>query len=187
MYILLNLGIIKLFVFVNGSLSNFKDFISQIKYIIIFVNKFKKKNKFIVKGNLINISLTKYKYITRNSLVSKICRIINSFNLVYIIAATLKIIINQQNLPEIPIVLYIDSKFLYKCIIQLGITKEKHLIINIIAIRQAYKKKELFEIRYINKQDNPVDTIIKLLFNKILEKFVNTNELIIRMQNKVDC
>jgi hypothetical protein len=55
-------------------------------------------------------------------------------------------------------------------------------MINIIAIRQAYEKKELFEIRYINKQDNPIDTITKLLSNKILEKFINTNELTIRMQ-----
>jgi hypothetical protein len=64
---------------------------------------------------------------------------------------------------------------------KLGITKEKYLIINIIAIRQAYKKKELFEICYINKQDNPINTITKLLFNKILEKFINTNKLIIRI------
>jgi hypothetical protein len=44
-------------------------------------------------------------------------------------------IIDQRNLPEIPIVLYMDSKSLYEYIIKLGITKEKRLIINIIAIR----------------------------------------------------
>jgi hypothetical protein len=177
----LNLGTAKLFVFVNRSLSNLKDFISQIRHIIILVNEFKGENKFIIKGNLINISSTKYKYITWNSLASKICKIIDSLNLVYITAAILKIITNQRNLPEIPIVFYIDSKSLYKYIIKLKITKEKHLIIDIIAIKQAYKKKELFEIRYINRQDNPADTITKLLPNKALEKFVNTNKLIIRM------
>jgi hypothetical protein len=60
MYILLNLGTAKLFVFVDGSLSNLKDFTSQIRHVIIFINKFKRKNKFIVKGNLINASSTKY-------------------------------------------------------------------------------------------------------------------------------
>jgi hypothetical protein len=64
---------------------------------------------------------------------------------------------------------------------KLRITKEKHLIINIIAIRQTYKKKELFKIRYINKQDNPTNTITKLLSNKALEKFVDTNKLTIRI------
>jgi pyruvate formate-lyase activating enzyme-like uncharacterized protein len=71
---------------------------------------------------------------------------------------------------------------LYEYIIKLGITKEKRLIINIIAIKQAYKKKKLFEIRYINRRDNPIDTITKLLLNKVLEKFINTNELTIRIQ-----
>jgi hypothetical protein len=135
MYILLNLGIVKLFVFVNRLLGNLKDFISQIRYIIIFVNKFKGENKFIIKGNLINTSSTKYKYITWSNLASKICGIIDSLNLAYIITTTLKIIINQQNLPKIPIILYIDSKFLYEYIIKLGITKEKYLIIDMIAIR----------------------------------------------------
>jgi hypothetical protein len=65
---------------------------------------------------------------------------------------------------------------------KLRITKKKYLIIDIIVIRQAYKKKELFEICYINRQDNPIDIITKLLFNKVLEKFVNTNKLIIRIQ-----
>jgi hypothetical protein len=90
-------------------------------------------------------------------------------------------IIDQRNLPEIPIVFCIDSKSLYKCIIKLGITKEKYLIIDIIAIRQAYEKRELFEIRYIDRQDNPTDTITKLSSNKILEKFVDMNKLTIRM------
>jgi hypothetical protein len=79
--------------------------------------------------------LTKYKYITRSNLVSKIYRIINSLDLAYIIIIILKIIIDQQNLPKILIVFYINSKFLYKYIIKLRITKEKYLIINIIAIR----------------------------------------------------
>jgi hypothetical protein len=126
--------------------------------------------------------LIKYKYITWSNLVSEICRVIDSLDLAYIIAVILKIIIDQRNLPEIPIVLYIDSKFLYEYIIKLGITKKKYLIINIITIRQAYEKKKLFEICYINRQDNPIDTITKLLSNKALEKFVDTNELIIRIQ-----
>jgi hypothetical protein len=54
-------------------------------------------------------------------------------------------------------------------------------MIDIITIKQAYEKKELFEIRYIDRQDNPINTITKLLSNKILEKFVDTNELIIRI------
>jgi hypothetical protein len=60
----------------------------------MLVNEFKGKNKFIIKGNLINISSIKYKYITRSSLVSKIYRIIDSLDLAYVIAVILKIIID---------------------------------------------------------------------------------------------
>jgi hypothetical protein len=101
----------------------------------MLINKFKGKNKFIIKGNLINTSSTKYKHIIRSSLVSEICRIIDSLDLAYVITTTLKIIIDQRNLPKIPIVFYTDSKFLYKYIIKLGITKKKRLIIDIIVIK----------------------------------------------------
>jgi hypothetical protein len=94
---------------------------------------------------------TKYKHITRSSLVSKIYKVVDNLDLAYVIATTLKIIIDQQNLLGIPIVFYIDSKSLYEYIMKLGTTKKKHLIIDIIAIRQTYKKKKLFKIRYINK------------------------------------
>jgi hypothetical protein len=145
----------------------------------MLINEFKGENKFIIKRNLINTSSTKCKHITRSSLVSEIYKIIDSLDLVYVTAVTLKIIIDQRNLFEILIVFYINSKFLYEYIIKLRIIKEKYLIIDIMAIKQAYEKRELFEICYINRQDNPIDTITKLLFNKILEKFINTNELII--------
>jgi hypothetical protein len=51
-----------------------------------------------------------------------------------------------------------------------------------MVIRQAYEKRELFEIRHVNRRDNPTNTITKLSSNKALEKFVNTNELTICMQ-----
>jgi hypothetical protein len=148
----------------------------------MLVNKFKGENEFTVKGNLINTSSTKYKRVTWSSLASKICGTVDGLDLAYVIAATLKIIIDQRNLPEIPIILCTDSKSLYEYVMKLGITKKKRLIIDIIAIRQAYEKRELFEIRHIDRQDNPIDTITKLLPNKALEKFVDTNELTIRMQ-----
>jgi hypothetical protein len=55
--------------------------------------------------------------------------------------------------------------------------KEKHLMIDIIALRQSYEYKELFEIRWINGQDNPTNTITKTSSNKTFEGFINTNKL----------
>ena len=48
------------------------------------------------------------------------------------ISALVKSIINRVLEIELLLVVYTDSKLLYKCLIKLGITREKHLIINII-------------------------------------------------------
>jgi hypothetical protein len=44
-------------------------------------------------------------------------------------------ITEQLKLLVIPTIVYTDSFLLYKCLVKLGTTKEKRLIINIIAIR----------------------------------------------------
>jgi hypothetical protein len=55
-------------------------------------------------------------------------------DIVYTISSTLNIVTKQLDLPTIPIVVYTDSYSLYKCLVKLGITKEKRLIIDIMAI-----------------------------------------------------
>jgi hypothetical protein len=51
-----------------------------------------------------------------------------SFN----ISILVKSIINRILEIELLLVIYINSKLLYKCLIKLGTTREKYLIINII-------------------------------------------------------
>jgi hypothetical protein len=58
-----------------------------------------------------------------------------SFNM----GTLVKSIINKVLEIELLLVIYIDSKLLYKCLIKLGTTREKYLIINIIYLCQVYK------------------------------------------------
>ena len=60
----INLPTTKLFIFINRSFINNKDFSSQLGYKIIIANKSTRENDFIIYGNLIYQSLTKSKYIT---------------------------------------------------------------------------------------------------------------------------
>jgi hypothetical protein len=55
-------------------------------------------------------------------------------DIVYAIGSTLNLITKQLNLPIIPIIVCIDSYSLYKCLVKLGTTKEKRLMIDIMAI-----------------------------------------------------
>ena len=53
----------------------------------------------------------------------------------YTIGLILKIITDHFNLPPIPTVVLTDSYSLYEYLVKLGTTKEKYLIIDIIALR----------------------------------------------------
>ena len=72
---------------------------------------------------------------------------IGGIDMSFAISFTLTIIIKQLEFPIIPIIVYTDSYSLYECLVKLGTIKEKRLIINIIAIRESYENRELFEIR----------------------------------------
>ncbi|KAF1975366.1 hypothetical protein BU23DRAFT_579345 [Bimuria novae-zelandiae CBS 107.79] len=106
-------------------------------------------NTFTICGNIIHYSLTKCKRVTRSVLASKIYGII---------------IIERLSLPAVPLVIYTDLYSLYECLVKLRTTKEKRLIINIIALRH---------------EDNPADAFTKALPNRALERFVNSNKVIV--------
>ncbi|KAF1968413.1 hypothetical protein BU23DRAFT_583236 [Bimuria novae-zelandiae CBS 107.79] len=109
-------------------------------------------NTFTIYSNVIYYSLTKCKRVIQSVLASKIYGII---------------IIERLSLPAVPLVIYIDSYSLYECLVKLGTTKEKRLIINIIALRH---------------KDNPADAFTKASPNRALERFINSNKVIVQVK-----
>ena len=101
------------------------------------------------------------------------------------IRTTLKMITDQLKLPVIPTIMCTNSYSLYECLVKLGTTKEKRLMIDIMALRQSYERRELFEIQWINGQDNPADAMTKANPNKVLETFITTNTLSVRVEGWV--
>ena len=63
------------------------------------------------------------------------------------ISTTLNMVISKLRLPNIPTIVCTDSLSLYECMIKLGTTREKRLMIDIMAIRQSYERRELSEVR----------------------------------------
>ena len=108
-YIALNLDHMKIFVFINGSFTNNKDFSSQIGYLIILANETANGNinetaneiinettngidKFTIKGNLIHYNSTKNKRVTRSVLASKIYGMVGGINMAIAINTIIRMI-----------------------------------------------------------------------------------------------
>jgi hypothetical protein len=80
-------------------------------------------------------------------LASEIYGIVRGVDIAIAINTTIKIITKQLGFPQTLIVVCTDSYSLYECLVKLGTTQEKRLIINIIALRQSYKRRKITEIR----------------------------------------
>jgi hypothetical protein len=187
-YIPLDLACTKLFVFVDGSFANNKDLSSQIGYLIILANETVTENNysdFEIKGNLIHYSSTKSKRVTRSVLASEIYGMVGGVDMAVAINTTIRMITKQLDLPQTPIVVCTDSYSLYECLVKLGTTKEKRLMIDIMALRQSYERREIAEIRWIDGKDNPAVAMTKSAPNKALEKFLDNNQLQIRVEGWV--
>ena len=192
-YIPLDLTCTKLFIFVDGSFANNKDLSSQIGYEIILANEtpqpktdsYNQDRTFQLNGNLVHYSSTKSKRVTRSVLASEIYGMVSGVDMAIAINSTLKTMLNELHLPPTPIVVCTDSYSLYECLVKLGTTKEKRLMIDIMALRQSYERRELTEIRWINGQDNPADAMTKGTPNKSLTMFLDTNQLTVRVEGWV--
>jgi hypothetical protein len=139
---------LKLFVFVDGSFANNKDFSSQIRYVMILANENETPtangnpngmDRFIIKGNLIHYSLTKCKRVTRSVLALEIYGIVGGVNMAVAVNTIIKMIMDQLGFSYPAIIVCMDSYLLYECLVKLGTTKEKYLMINIMALHQSYK------------------------------------------------
>lgn len=62
----------------------------------------------------------------------------NGFDIAVVIKATINKIIAQLDAPAISLIVCTGTFSLYECLVKLGPTKEKRLMIDIMALRQAH-------------------------------------------------
>jgi hypothetical protein len=183
----LDLPTAKIFVFVDGSFANNRDLTSQLGFAIVLANEtaVNDRNEFTINGNLIHFSSTKSKRVTRSVLASEIYGMVTGVDMAYALASTIQMITSHLSLPPIPTIVCTDSYSLYECLVKLGATKEKRLMIDIMALRQSYERRELHEIRWIHGDDNLADAFTKGTPNRSLEQFIDDNYTTIRVEGWV--
>jgi hypothetical protein len=80
---------------------------------------------------------------TRSVLAIELFAMIHDFD----VDSVLKIILTKMIDILISLILIIDSKSLYDCLIRLSITVEKRLMIDVMTLHQCYKRREIIEIK----------------------------------------
>jgi phosphopentomutase len=83
---------------------------------------------------------------------------------------------------RILVIIYIDSRLLYNYLVRLKTIDKKRLMINIMSLREVYKKKEISKVWWIKGRDNLVDTYMKKILNRALERLIFINILKIRVE-----
>ncbi|KAF1987334.1 hypothetical protein K402DRAFT_463029 [Aulographum hederae CBS 113979] len=78
---------------------------------------------------------------------------------------------------RIPMTLCVDSKSLYDCLVKLGTTQEKRLMIDILCLRQSAERREISEILWIKGEKNPADTMTKVKHFDALKRLITTNKV----------
>ncbi|KAI0998985.1 hypothetical protein K3495_g9207 [Podosphaera aphanis] len=90
-------------------------------------------------------------------------------------ACGLKYTIDASIKKSVPLVLCTDSFSLYECLVKVGTTKEKRLMIDSSSIREACELREIAEIVWIKGPSNPADSMTKSNSNRALEEMISSN------------
>ncbi len=181
----LDLTTCKLMIFTDASFANLEDMGSQLGYLVTLVNEFRKGKALEIRGNVVHWSSTKCKRVVRSALASETLGMSAGADIATAVWTTLRLITERLGLPQIPLIICTDSYSLYECLVKLGTMSEKRLMIDIMALRQSYERREISEIRWINGGDNPADALTKSKPNGALTHFIDTNELTIRVEGSV--
>jgi len=174
-FVKLDISNLQLLVFTDASFANNKDLSSQIGYVIVLADS--------KKANILHWSSIKCKRVTRSVLASELYAMAHGYDISVAIKSTLDLILQHHRIGNggtdvgIPLVLCTDSKSLYDCIVRLGTTQEKRLMIDVMGLRQAYERKQISEVKWIAGGSNPADAMTKSKACDALEKLITTNSI----------
>ena len=157
---------LRLLAFTDASFANNRDLSSQIGYVLVLADG-------TGRANILHWSSTKCKRVTRSVLASELYGMVYGFDM----GASVKSTVDKMLGIELPLVVYTDSKSLYECLVKLGTTQEKRLIIDVMCLRQAYERREIAEVKWIKGNTNPADAITKSKPSNALKLLIDTNTL----------
>lgn len=163
------IGTLRIICFADASFANNGDCSSQIGFVIVLVDE---ENN----ANILHYSSTKCKRVTRSVLASELYAMAHGFDHGCVIKTSLEKMLGRK----IPLLIATDSNSLYECLVKLGTTVEKRLMVDIMCLRQAYERRLISEIMWIEGGSNPADAMTKSNACDALRKLIDTNKVELR-------
>ena len=174
-YVRLDRDSLKLIVFTDSSFANNKDYTSQIGYVIVLADK--NDN-----ANILHWSSTKCRRITRSVLASELYAMSNGYDMAISVKTTIELTLGLK----LPLIVCTDSKSLYDCLVKLGTTQEKRLMVDLMCLRQSYERREIAEVKWIDGDSNPADAMTKSKGCSALRDLIDTNKVNIKVTEWVE-
>ncbi len=153
-------------IFIDVSFVNNRDTSFQINYVVCLADATNMTN-------ILHWSSFKCKKVIRNVLAAKLYAMIYDFD----VRSVLKITFTKMFQIIICLILIIDFKSLYDCLIRLDTIVKKRLMINVIILKQSYERREIIEIKWINDENNLANLMIKTKAFLTLKKMIDINQI----------
>ncbi len=166
-YVKLNQSTLQLVIFSDSFFANNRDLFSQIDYVICLTDA--------THANILHWFSIKCKRITRSVLTIELFAMIHDFD----VDSVLKVILIKMLFlkTSTSLILVIDTKFLYDCLVRVEITVEKRLMMNVMTLRQSYERREITEIKWIHESNNSVDSMTKSKSFSALKTIIDINRI----------
>jgi len=87
---------------------------------------------------------------------------------------------------DLPLIVCTDSKSLFDCLTKLGTTQEKKLMIDVMCLRQAYERRDITEVKWVEGDTNPADSMTKSKPSNALKMLIDTNKVQLKEKDWVE-
>ncbi len=109
-------------------------------------------------------------------LVAELYAMTHGFDVDSVLKSTLT---KMLGLRLISLILVIDFKSLYDCLIRLRTIVKKRLMMNVMIMRQSYERREIIEVKWISDDHNSADSMTKsgLKASLALKRVIDINQI----------
>ena len=166
---------LQLLAFTDALFANNKDYSSQIGYVLVLADRHNN-------ANILHWSSIKCKRVTRSVLASELYGMAHGFDMGVAVKTT---IANMLQI-DLPLIVCTDSKSLFDCLTKLGTTQEKRLMIDVMCLRQAYERRDITEVKWVEGDTNPADSMTKSRPSNALKLLIDTNKVQLKERDWVE-